>query len=459
MFSGVPGGTAKYRHAIRRIRPQTGQRDRFEEAIEISGMFLTEIERVMAAHGAPIELSRLPFIESMFNYRARSKVGASGAWQFTRAASQGLLRIDSAVDERSDVLLAAEGAAKKLVREYDALRTWPVTVTAYNHGAGGMARAVRQLGTRDIGKIVEEYDGRTFGFASRNFYAEFLAAVTLFADRETVFPGVAQLPPLRFDELPAQSFVLLSDLAELTGVGVDELAELNPALSDEVIAGRLLVPAGYRLRVPAGSAVRFQTAWADLPDERKFDRQLATRYRVQRGDTLSTIAQRFGTSVVALQRANQLTRPDRIHIGQVLEIPNGRGGPLPPLRTALASVGDAPAAATDGTNGGGGGEAGAHQVRPGESLWTIAQRFGVTVEALAAANGISAREHLQIGQRLRVPAPGAGRASVVHRVRAGDTLSKIAATYGVSVRSIMDANRLASTVIQIGQSLRIPAAS
>ncbi|HUP25932.1 MAG TPA: LysM peptidoglycan-binding domain-containing protein [Thermoanaerobaculia bacterium] len=455
MFATVPGGAAKYRQAIRRIRGQTGQRDRFAEAIEISGMFMGELERIMAAHGAPIELSRLPFIESMFNYRARSKVGASGAWQFTRGASVGLLRIDSAVDERSDVLLAADGAARKLVREYDSLRTWPITITGYNHGANGMARAIRQVGSRDIGRIVREYNSRTFGFASRNFYAEFLAAVALYADRETVFPGVTPRAPLRFDEFPAQSYFLLTDLAKLSGIPIDELAELNPALAEETVRGQLMVPAGYRLRVPRGSLARFQTAWADLPADRKLDRQLATRYRVQSGDTLSTIAQRFGTTVVALQRANQLSRPDRIHIGQVLEIPDGRGGRLPPLQVAQA--GSAPAAVADATNGDG--DTGEHVVRAGESLWTVAQRFGVTVSALASANGLSARDHLRIGQRLRVPAPGAGRASAEHRVRAGDTLSRIAGTYGVTVRSIMDANRLTTTVIHVGQTLRIPAES
>jgi N-acetylmuramoyl-L-alanine amidase len=130
---------------------------------------------------------------------------------------------------------------------------------------------------------------------------------------------------------------------------------------------------------------------------------------------------------------------------------------MPPLRASEpAAAAVAPAAVADAATG----SSSEHVVRAGESLWTIAQRFGITVAALAAENSLSARDPLQVGQRLRVPAAGAAPAQrTTHRVRAGETLSRIASSYGVSVRAIMDANRLASTVIQIGQTLRIPAES
>jgi hypothetical protein len=243
----VPGDEpAKYRAAIQRVRAQTGQADRFAEAIRISGMFMPGIERIIEERGLPLVISRLPFVESMFNYRARSKVGASGAWQFTASTGRMYLQMNAAVDARSDVFLAADGAARKLAREYDLLGTWPLTLTAYNHGAAGMARAVRQTGTRDIARIVEEYDGRSFGFASRNFYAEFVAAVAVYEEREQLFPGIEPMPPLRFDEFSAPRYFSVLDLAQLTQSSLRELGELNPALAVDVLRGELLVPPATR---------------------------------------------------------------------------------------------------------------------------------------------------------------------------------------------------------------------
>jgi membrane-bound lytic murein transglycosylase D len=457
----VPGDEpAKYRAAIQRVRAQTGQADRFAEAIRISGMFMPGIERIIEERGLPLVISRLPFVESMFNYRARSKVGASGAWQFTASTGRMYLQMDAAVDARSDVFLAADGAARKLAREYDLLGTWPLTLTAYNHGAAGMARAVRQTGTRDIARIVEEYDGRSFGFASRNFYAEFVAAVAVYEEREQLFPGIEPMPPLRFDEFSAPRYFSVLDLAQLTQSSLRELGELNPALAVDVLRGELLVPPGYPLRVPAGTAPAFQLAYDNLPDDRRPDRQLASEYRVQKGDTLGAIARRFGVSVAALQRANDLPRADRIHVGQRLQVPSSASWrPITP--EVLAEV------AVASTNGAAGapeqGFAPAppnpeqHVVQRGETLSRIASRYGVTVEALVQANGLRSADTLSVGQRLAIPPVGSSSSEPrTHRVRAGDSLSKLATSYGTTVRALMDLNGLRSTVIQIGQVLRIP---
>ena len=461
----VPGGEpAKYRAAISRVRAQTGQSDRFAEAIRISGMFMPGIERVFEQRGLPLAISRLPFVESMFNYKARSKVGASGAWQFTASTGRMFLQMDAAVDARSDVLLAADGAARLLAREFDSLKTWPLTLTAYNHGPAGMARAVRQTGTRDIAVIVEKYDGRSFGFASRNFYAEFVAAVAVYEDREELFPGISPMPELRFDEFVPPRYVSLLDLAQITQSSLAELGELNPALAADVIRGDLLVPAGYPLRVPTGTRPSFQSAYDRLPADRTSDRQLATQYRVQRGDTLGGIASRFGVSVAALQRANSLPRADRIYVGQSLEIPS-RASWSPITPEVLAQLGAAApperVAAAGGPPGfgepSGRSEPTEHVVRRGETLSRIAADHGVTVEAVVQANGIGSADRIAIGQRLVIPPAGSSSSPPqVHRVKAGENLSKIAIQYGTTVRRLMDFNGLRSTVLQIGQVLRIP---
>lgn len=460
----LEGGRSKYQRAAGMIRSQRGLRDRFEEAIEISGMFMPGIERILAEHGLPPEIRCMPFVESMFNYRARSKVGASGAWQFTASTGRIFLQMDDAVDARSDVLLAADGAARKLQKDHESLKTWPLALTAYNHGAGGMARAVRRLGTRDIAVVVEKYRSRTFGFASRNFYAEFIAAVISYAEREQHFPNVEPLPEIRFDVARRDRFVALTDLADATGVEMDRLAELNPALDRTVLAGSLLVPPRYPLRVPHGMAEQFEQAYAELPDERKPDRQAAFSYRVRRGDTLGGIARRFGSSVAAIQRANRLPRADRIYIGQRLRIPQrraGRGAPPPVQRAALESSGKtAPArsATASAPESAGNSEQAPsvtiHVVRRGESLHRIARRYGASVNALTAANNLRRPELIRAGQRLVIPL---GRDEVLYRVRRGDTLSQLARTFRTTAARIRKANRLRGNLIVVGQTLRIPA--
>lgn len=462
-MESIAGGRTKYRRAAGLIRSQRGLRNRFEEAIEISGMFMPGIQRTLAEYGLPAEIRCLPFVESMFNYRARSKVGASGAWQFTASTGRAFLQMDEAVDARSDVLLAAEGAARKLRRDYESLEAWPLALTAYNHGAGGMARAVRRLGTRDIGVVAEKYRSRTFGFASRNFYPEFLAAVIVYAERDRHFPGVEPFPEIQFDVVDRDRYVALTDLATATGVEMDELAELNPALDRSVLAGSLLVPPRYPLRVPSGTAARFEQAYAELSPERKPDRQAAFGYRVRRGDTLGAIARRFGSSVSEIQRANRLPRADRIHVGQRLRIPQqGSGRPAPPpvqraaVRTPEERTPTAPAVTAAGAAGNSRQPPSEvfHVVRRGESVHRIARKYGVRVTAVVAANGLRRPDLIHAGQRLRIPAGGK---DVVYRVRRGDTLSQLARTFGTSTARIQQANGLRGSRIVVGQTLRIPA--
>ncbi|MXX77315.1 MAG: LysM peptidoglycan-binding domain-containing protein [Holophagales bacterium] len=456
-MENIAGGRTKYRRAAGLIRSQRGLRDRFEEAIEISGMFMPGIQRTLAEYGLPAEIRCLPFVESMFNYRARSKVGASGAWQFTASTGRAFLQMDEAVDARSDVLLAAAGAARKLRRDYESLEAWPLALTAYNHGAGGMARAVRRLGTRDIGVIAEKYRSRTFGFASRNFYPEFLAAVIVYAERDRHFPGVEPFPEIEFDVVDRDRYVALTDLATATGVEMDELAELNPALDRSVLAGSLLVPPRYPLRVPAGTGARFEQAYAELSPERKPDRQAAFGYRVRRGDTLGAIARRFGSSVSAIQRANRLPRADRIYVGQRLRIPqqgSGRAAP-PPVQRAAVRPPEERAGTVEPRNPPQQTRTeSVHVVTRGESVHRIARKYGVTVAAVVAANELRRPELIHAGQRLRIPADGK---DVVYRVRRGDTLSQLARTFGTSTAKIQRANGLRGSRIVVGQTLRIPA--
>ncbi len=174
-----PEGTsnAEFRAAAGRLRFQLGQSDRFREGLVRSGTWKPYIHEVLAKQGLPPELASLPHVESSFDPTAYSKVGAAGLWQFTRSTGVRYMRIDHIVDERRDPFFASDAAARLLGDNYSVIQSWPLALTAYNHGLAGMRRAVQQQKTSDIATIVAKYQSRSFGFASRNFYTAFLAAL------------------------------------------------------------------------------------------------------------------------------------------------------------------------------------------------------------------------------------------------------------------------------------------
>ncbi len=255
---------ARFLDAAERVRVQVGQRDRFIEGIRVGGRYLPEMERIFEQEGVPVELTRLVFVESMFNLRARSSAGASGVWQFIRSTGHRYLRIDDLVDERNDPLLAARAAARLLADNYADLQSWPLAVTAYNHGKYGMLRAVAETGSRDLAKIVAEYRGPAFAFASRNFYAEFLAA------RHVERNARRYLGPIKLDEPPHYALVAMpghltaADLARRARVEVSDLRALNPALTDRAVKGNRPLPRGYALRVPTDRRARLVAARFDV---------------------------------------------------------------------------------------------------------------------------------------------------------------------------------------------------
>ena len=187
----------KFLHAAQkdRIRSQTGIGEKFRSGIQISGRYAKEMEAIFRRAGLPLELTRLPLIESTFDVTAYSKVGAAGIWQFMPSTGRMFMRVDRLIDERRDPLLATQAAAKLLKANYAQLGTWPLAITAYNHGPAGIARAVKSVGTTDIARIIRSYKSRSFGFASRNFYPEFLAAVEIEKNHKTYFGDLRRDAP------------------------------------------------------------------------------------------------------------------------------------------------------------------------------------------------------------------------------------------------------------------------
>lgn len=317
-----------------RIRGQRGLRERFADGIQISRRYLPEMERLFRAQGLPVELTRLPLVESCFQIGAHSKAGAAGIWQFMPATGREYMRVDDQVDERRDPLLATAAAAALLKRNYEVLGDWPLAVTAYNHGRAGMVRAVDAVGSRDLVKIIRHYQGPGFKFASRNFYAELLAAVQVDKRYREYFGELNMHQPVRTDSVTVPQAIPFSRLASSLGVDSETMASHNPALTPAVLRGRLPVPRGYRLRLPAGVGPRFASRLAEPPassSARARDKNRETRlasnparsrtHRVAPGQTLSGIAKKYGTSVAAIERHNNLRSGAPLRVGRRLVIP------------------------------------------------------------------------------------------------------------------------------------------
>src|SRR5438067_2521666 len=308
---GAEATPARLRSAIEDIRFQLGQADRFRAGLIRSGAWETHIAETLANLGLPAELAVLPHVESSFNPAAYSKVGAAGLWQFMRSTGRRYMRIDSAVDDRLDPFRSTEAAAQLLAYNYRVLGTWPLALTAYNHG------------TDDIVRIVRSYNSRTFGFASRNFYVSFLAALEVDRNPEKYFGSLQRQSALKFQEVQLPAYVSMPTLERALRIEPEKLRALNPALTHAVWDGRQRVPKAYRLRLPLDGTVWTRELLAQRlsPGEMFAGQSAPPRYRVQAGDTLVRVAARYGVSADTLARMNHLRVSARLRVGRTIDVP------------------------------------------------------------------------------------------------------------------------------------------
>jgi membrane-bound lytic murein transglycosylase D len=254
-----PTATRKdFEQARRNIRCQLGQMDRFREGIIRSGAYLEQIKAVFESYGLPADLAYLPHVESSFDHRASSKSRAAGIWQFTRPTSKRFLKIGQELDERRDPIVSTHAAARLLRENYRLLGDWPMAVTAYNHGLGGMLKARRAKGTYEA--IFSEYKSRSFKFASRNFYSEFLAARDVARSYRRYFGDLELESPPNIREIVVGNKIPVKDLARRFNVNVADIKNLNPSLKESVYRGQKPLPRGYTLRLPLASPVQAQGA-------------------------------------------------------------------------------------------------------------------------------------------------------------------------------------------------------
>jgi membrane-bound lytic murein transglycosylase D len=340
-----------FRDAIERIRFQLGQADRFHEGLIRAAVWEKQIARTLAQHGVPAEIAALPHVESSFNLAAYSKVGAAGLWQFMPGTAKRFMRVDGVVDERLDPYSATDAAANLMLYNYRLLGTWPLAVTAYNHGPGGLRRAQDELGTSDIAVIVKRYQGATFGFASRNFYVAFLAALEVDRNAELYFGPITRLPDTDSTPVETPDYIPVDALAKAFKVDMGALRVLNPALRPPIWNRSRWVPRGYVLRLPgAPPQAEIADAWERLPPTQRYVAQRNDgSHRVRRGESLAGIAAASGMSMSRLLAANGWSSAPAIAKGEAIRIPlpatrAEAAGAAPPAVAAVLPAAVPPAA-------------------------------------------------------------------------------------------------------------------
>jgi len=378
-----PKGTTadEFQRAADNIRFQLGQSDRFKEGLVRSGRWMPFIKKEFNKLGIPEELSSLPHVESSFRSDARSHAGAAGLWQFTRPTGRRFMRVDHVVDERLDPFLATKAAGQLLKKNHEKTGTWPLALTAYNHGAAGMRRAVESTGGTDITKIVREYKGRTFGFASRNFYNAFVAANRIEQQPTGYFGAIQRDKAQVIEEVKLPTYYTAEGLISAFGVKNNIFKSLNPALQKTVWLNNKYVPKGYKLRLPEGVTLsKSQRLIASIPRREKATKQKPdVAYKVRKGDSLSKIARRFKVSSRELVAINGLRSRHKIRIGQLLKLPSSARGRV---------------ASSQGKT--------FYKVRKGDTLIAIAKKFAVSSSDLATRNRLKSKNHVYVGQKLRI---------------------------------------------------------
>jgi len=330
MFKNAPADAIN--DAENRIRHQTGQRERFKQGLERSTMYLDTISVILKKNNVPDELKYLPHVESSFDAEAYSKVGAAGLWQFMRATGRLYMKVNYMFDERSDPIIATEAAAKFLRANFDMLKTWPLAITAYNHGPHGMRRAAEALGTHDIAVILEKHESASFKFASKNFYACFLAVLQIMEKPEKYVKNINYKPKWQATSIKLPFAIGTDALCRSLKITEQEFKRLNPAMRPVVFSQKKTLPAGHSVNIPvtinAADAIAAldrstpppQRIAAAQESERDFDGY----YTVARGDNLLSISNRLGVSMTELAEANNITNSSRIYVGQVLVAPSSK---------------------------------------------------------------------------------------------------------------------------------------
>lgn len=475
---------------------QTVARDAFEKYLSRSTKYIPMIDKIFEEHGIPSDIKYLALVESGYNAKAYSWARAMGLWQFISSTGRlyGMHR-NWWYDERKDPVKATHAAARFLKDLYDDFGSWELAMAAYNGGPGRVRSTIRKQKTRDFWKMRLKKQ-------TMDYVPFFMAATIISKNPEKFgFTGINYEPEWEYDVVTVDKCIDLNVVAREVGCSVKELKDHNPELL------RLFTPPNvknYKLRIPKGARAKFLAAYDKMPSSKQTS---WVKHKIRRGETVSTIARKYGVSQYAIFSANNLSRRSKIYAGRTLivPVPNDRSYSSRPNRNYNADgnvyvvrsgdtvwdiarafgtssetirslnnldrrgriyVGqklrirdDAAQSAKTTTTASktSGGTGSVYVVRKGDSLWEIANKFGTSVGSLRAMNGLGRRSYIYPGQRLNVPANGNSTDGFqVYTVRRGDTISDIASLYGTTVSKIARWNNLRNPGrINIGDRLKI----
>jgi soluble lytic murein transglycosylase-like protein/LysM repeat protein len=290
------------------------QKEEFAKTLARSGRYFQMIADTLQEEGLPEELAFLALIESNFSPHATSSSGAVGLWQFVPSTARHYgLKIDGWLDERRDPVKSTRAAAAYLKALHDYYGKWYLATAAYNAGQGTIDRAMQKSGSTDYWSIAEK---NHLSEETRNFVPKFVA-VTLIASnpKKYGFSTLTYEEPLEYEEVEIYRSLSLESLADLADTDVGTIQELNPALlrnstpPDEIT---------FRLKLPAGKSLIFAKSYQQLKEKETESTEIVT-HEVKRGETLFSIARRYGQEVRALMQLNGLSSP-RLRIGQQLKV-------------------------------------------------------------------------------------------------------------------------------------------
>ena len=223
---------------LARIRTHRGMRETIAQGLTAERLFRPVVRRALQAESLPLDLAALPLVESAYHPGAVSSAGAAGLWQLTADVAERWLRVDGEVDERRDPARSSAAAAAHLRELHDRFESWPLALTAYNHGPTGIERARAAVGSDDLGTIVARYDSPAFGFASRNFYASFLAARHVLRHVGDYFP---EIRPGRIVTYKVKRGDTLERVAKRHGVTIPSLRAANGIRATLIKPGQMLL--------------------------------------------------------------------------------------------------------------------------------------------------------------------------------------------------------------------------
>jgi membrane-bound lytic murein transglycosylase D len=426
-------------HVNAELKRFTGnEREFFKQAYARSGKYRAYILEALHKAGLPEELSWLPLIESGFKVKAFSRARALGLWQFIPSTGYKFgLKRSRYVDERIDFIKSTDAAIAYLKELHSIFGDWATVLAAYNCGEGRVLQVIRTQNVNYLDNFWDLY--QRLPMETARYVPRFFATLHIIKNPQKYgFQDLNTEPALQFDTLEINRQVRLQDIAKVMGMESADLEELNPELRYHLVP-----PEPYELRIPKGREETL-TAVLDTLPLGHLPQRAYIYHRVRRGQTLSTIARRYRTSVRSIMRANNMRRT-LIRAGQRLKIPQ-RG-----YRTVARASSSRRVAAPS---------SGKHYVRKGDSLWIIARRYGTTVQKIKSLNHMRSN-HLVIGQILKIPGfkteplPDTNNMST-YSVKNGDSPYTIAAKHNMALERLLTINQLTpSSTIYPGQTLYI----